>query len=123
METLNDNEVKPFHDDLEKCYDQVELVNQKGDLLLQSSAMNLNDDNENKIERSLETINRLCDSLTINTKAHLARISNIQQPTESTTAPITTNTITSGIKEEVSKTLFYIFEKQNIVYLFRFHLK
>lgn len=107
METLNDNQMKPFHDDLEKYYDQVELINQKGDLLLQGSASNLNDDNENKIERLLETINRNYDSLIVNTNARIARVSNIQQPTESTT----TITTASGINEEVCITLLSIFSR------------
>ncbi|CAM4876988.1 unnamed protein product [Rotaria socialis] len=99
MEALNDNEVKAFHDDLEKYYEQIESINQKGELLLQSSAINLNDDNENRIEHLLETINRNYDSLTVNTKARLQQITNIQQ---STPLPTTTTTTTTTTGEEAS---------------------
>ncbi|CAF4821283.1 unnamed protein product, partial [Rotaria socialis] len=95
----NDNEVKAFHDDLEKYYEQIESINQKGELLLQSSAINLNDDNENRIEHLLETINRNYDSLTVNTKARLQQITNIQQ---STPLPTTTTTTTTTTGEEAS---------------------
>ncbi|CAF4551278.1 unnamed protein product [Rotaria socialis] len=100
MEALNDNEVKAFHDDLEKYYEQIESINQKGELLLQSSAINLNDDNENRIEHLLETINRNYDSLTVNTKARLQQITNIQQSTPLPTTTTTTTTTTTG--EEAS---------------------
>ncbi|CAF1587078.1 unnamed protein product [Rotaria magnacalcarata] len=96
MEALNDNEVKAFHDDLEKYYEQIESINQKGELLLQSSAINLNDDNENRIEHLLETINRNYDSLTVNTKARLQQITNTQQ---STPLPTTTTTTTTTVEE------------------------
>ncbi|CAF3411588.1 unnamed protein product [Rotaria sp. Silwood1] len=99
MPTINENELKNFHDDLEKYYEQVELLNQKGELLLQSSAVNLNDDNENKIERLLETINRNYDSLTINTKVRLENLHNIQQ---SATPATTTTTITTAEEEQIS---------------------
>ncbi|CAF3890084.1 unnamed protein product, partial [Rotaria sp. Silwood1] len=98
MSTINENELKNFHDDLEKYYEQVELLNQKGELLLQSSAVNLNDDNENKIERLLETINRNYDSLTINTKVRLENLHNIQQ---SATPATTTTTITTAEEEQI----------------------
>ncbi|CAF3366835.1 unnamed protein product [Rotaria socialis] len=100
MEALNDNEVKAFHDDLEKYYEQIESINQKGELLLQSSAINLNDDNENRIEHLLETINRNYDSLIVNTKARLQQITNIQQSTPLPTTTTTTTTTTTG--EEAS---------------------
>ena len=67
FETINDNEI-------EKIYEQVELVNQKGELLLQSSA---NDSNENQIERLLETINRNYENLSTKNKAHLNNINQI----------------------------------------------
>jgi hypothetical protein len=73
FETINDNEI-------EKIYEQVELVNQKGELLLQSSA---NDSNENQIERLLETINRNYENLSTKTKAHLNNINQINPITES----------------------------------------
>jgi hypothetical protein len=77
--------LKNFHDDLEKFYEQVELLNQKGELLLQSSATNVNDDNENPIERSLETINRNYDSLSTKTKARLQNTNNTEAPIQSIT--------------------------------------
>ncbi|CAF0847061.1 unnamed protein product [Rotaria sordida] len=98
MQIINDNELKTFSDDLEKYYEQVELINHKGELLLQSSAVNLNDDNENKIERLLEIINRNYDSLTINTKIRLENINHIQQST--TQLPTTTTTTTTITPEE-----------------------
>ncbi|CAF5056504.1 unnamed protein product, partial [Rotaria sp. Silwood1] len=81
MSTINENELKNFHDDLEKY-----------------SAVNLNDDNENKIERLLETINRNYDSLTINTKVRLENLHNIQQ---SATPATTTTTITTAEEEQI----------------------
>jgi len=87
FETMNEDELKTFNENLEKYYQQIELLNQKGELLLQSSATNLNDDNDNQIERLLETINRNYDSLTIKTKVRLDNTDNIQQ---STTSSITT---------------------------------
>jgi hypothetical protein len=96
FETMNDNELKTFHDNLEKYYEQVESLNQKGELLLQSSAINLNDDNENQIEHLLETINRNYDNLTIKTKVLLENTDHIPQPTKSTTT-----TTTTAIEEEV----------------------
>jgi hypothetical protein len=88
FETMNEDELKNFNDNLEKYYQQVELLNQKGELLLQSSATNLNDDNDNQIERLLETINRNYDSLTIKTKVRLDNTDDIQK---STTSSITTD--------------------------------
>jgi hypothetical protein len=85
FEILIDEELKNFHDDLEKFYEQVELLNQKGELLLQSSATNVNDDNENPIERSLETINRNYDSLSTKTKARLQNTNNTEAPIQSIT--------------------------------------
>jgi hypothetical protein len=64
FETINENEI-------EKIYEQVELVNQKGELLLQSSA---SDSNENQVEHLLETINRNYDHLSSKTKARLDNI-------------------------------------------------
>jgi hypothetical protein len=88
FETMNEDELKNFNDNLKKYYQQVELLNQKGELLLQSSATNLNDDNDNQIERLLETINRNYDSLTIKTKVRLDNTDDIQK---STTSSITTD--------------------------------
>ncbi|CAF2993985.1 unnamed protein product [Rotaria sp. Silwood2] len=99
IQTINDNELKTFNDDLEKYYEQVELLNQKGELLLQSSAVNLNDDNENKVERLLETINRNYDCLTVYTKARIEDINNIQQ---STTQETTTTTTTTTEEQQIS---------------------
>jgi len=88
FETMNEDELKTFNENLEKYYQQIELLNQKGELLLQSSATNLNDDNDNQIERLLETINRNYDSLTIKTKVRLDNTDDIQK---STTSSITTD--------------------------------
>jgi hypothetical protein len=82
FEAMTDDELKSFNEDLDKFYEQVESLNQKGELLLQSSASNLNDDNENQIERLLETINRNYDSLTVKTKTNLDDTDNIQQPSK-----------------------------------------
>jgi hypothetical protein len=79
-ESLNNNELKNLNEELEKYYEQVELLNQKGELLLQSSATNLNDDNDNHIERLLETINRNYDGLAIKTKARIETTDQIHQP-------------------------------------------
>ncbi|CAF2835913.1 unnamed protein product [Rotaria sp. Silwood2] len=107
IQTINDNELKTFNDDLEKYYEQVELLNQKGELLLQSSAVNLNDDNENKVERLLETINRNYDCLTVYTKARIEDINNIQQSTtqETTTTTTTTTTEEQQISPEITNKL------------------
>jgi hypothetical protein len=70
------------NDEIGKLYEQVELVNQKGELLLQSSSI---DSNENQVERLLETINRAYDNLTNKTKIHLDDINKIPQPTIITT--------------------------------------
>ena len=42
INSLNDKEkdLGQIHDELEKSYEQVELINQKGELLLQGSAVN-----------------------------------------------------------------------------------
>jgi hypothetical protein len=97
FETMNDNELKIFNENLEKYYEQVELLNQKGELLLQSSATNLNDDNENQIEQLLETINRNYDGLSVKTKIRLDKTDHIPQPTLTSPPPTTTTTT-----EEVS---------------------
>jgi len=109
FEIMTDDELKSFNEDLDKFYEQVESLNQKGELLLQSSASNLNDDNENQIERLLETINRNYDSLTVKTKTNLDDTDNIQQPSK----PIET-------EEEIVKEKFRIEEKKRIRSLFRF---
>ena len=46
---------------------------------------NKNDNNENQIERSLETINRNYDSLAIRTKVRLQNTNNTQPSIKSTT--------------------------------------
>jgi hypothetical protein len=84
FDNMNENELQIFNNQLEKYYEQVELLNQKGELLLQSSATNLNDEQDNHIEHLLETINRNYDSLTIKTKVRL------EQPIQSTITTTTT---------------------------------
>jgi chaperonin cofactor prefoldin len=84
-DSLNNNELKNLNEELEKYYEQVELLNQKGELLLQSSATNLNDDNDNHIERLLETINRNYDGLAIKTKARIENADQVDQPKPTTT--------------------------------------
>lgn len=106
FETMTDDELKSFNEDLEKFYEQVESLNQKGELLLQSSASNLNDDNENQIERLLETINRNYDSLTVKTKTNLDdTTTHIPQPTK----PIKS-------EEEIVKKAFRIEEYKIILF-------
>jgi len=69
IDQVNDEQMAQVRQDLEKFYEQVELMNQKGEFLLQSSAINLQDDQENPIEKVLETINKVYDSLTM--KCHV----------------------------------------------------
>ncbi len=57
---LNEKQLHVETIELEKLYEQIELLNQKGGLLLQSSTI---DSNDNQIERLLETIHRTYDSL------------------------------------------------------------
>ena len=92
FERLNDTELQTFNNDLEKYYEQVELLNQKGELLLQSSATNLNDDKENQIEHLLETINRNYDSLTIRNKVRIDSVNNIPHSPKLPTPPPTATT-------------------------------
>jgi len=75
FETIN-------NDEIEKLYEQIELLNQKGELLLQSSSI---DSNENQVEHLLEKINRTYDSLTIKIKVHLDNINQLSQSTTTTT--------------------------------------
>jgi hypothetical protein len=70
------------NDEIEKLYEQIELLNQKGELLLQSSSI---DSNENQVEHLLEKINRTYDSLTIKIKIHLDNINQLSQSTTTTT--------------------------------------
>jgi hypothetical protein len=77
-ETMNAEQLRIYHDDLEKSYEQVELLNHKGELLLQSSATNTSSDNDNQIERLLENINRNYDSLNMKTKFRIQQ--NDSQP-------------------------------------------
>jgi hypothetical protein len=95
FDNMNENELQIFNNQLEKYYEQVELLNQKGELLLQSSATNLNDEQDNHIEHLLETINRNYDSLTIKTKVRL------EQPIQSTITTTTTEheEVIENIKE------------------------
>lgn len=97
LETIGDDQLKTFNDDLEKYYEQVELLNQKGEILLQSSASNSND---NQIERRLENINRNYDSLTIITKARLQQA----DPTAPKTPSITTTEETVSHRNSTNQT-------------------
>ena len=85
LETIGGDQLTTLNDDLEKYYEQVELLNQKGEILLQSSAGNANDENENQIEHQLENINRNYDSLTMNTKARLQHTDPVTPKTPSIT--------------------------------------
>ncbi|CAF3599478.1 unnamed protein product [Adineta steineri] len=115
LEILSENDLKSFNNDLEKCYEQVELLNQKGELLLQSSATNLNDENDNQIERLLEAINRNYDSLTVKTKSNLENTDHTQQstmiPTEeqeeeeqNIISPILTNQLSNELQHHIEET-------------------
>jgi len=70
------------NDEIEKVSEQIELLNQKGELLLQNSSI---DSNENQVERLLETINRTYDNLAIKIKSHSNNINQISQPITITT--------------------------------------
>jgi uncharacterized protein YciI len=87
LETINDDELKSFHDEIEKHCEQIELLNQKGELLLPNSDT---DSNENEVERLLEAINRNYDSLIIKTKARLDNINKIHQTTPAKTDDVRT---------------------------------
>ncbi len=85
MTLLNEKEIHfeiINNDEIEKLYEQIELLNQKGELLLQSSSI---DSNENQVEHLLEKINRTYDSLTIKIKIHLDNINQLSQSTTTTT--------------------------------------
>ncbi|CAF1503793.1 unnamed protein product [Adineta steineri] len=77
LETIPDNELNTFHNDIEKLYEQIELLNQKGELLLQSLGT---DSNENQVERVLDTISRNYDNLITRIKVRLDNINNPYQP-------------------------------------------
>jgi len=87
LETINDDELKSFHDEIEKHCEQIELLNQKGELLLPNSET---DSNENEVERLLEAINRNYDNLIIKTKARLDNINKIHQTTPAKTDDVRT---------------------------------
>ena len=90
FETIDDQSLKGFQDELDRTYEQVELLNQKGELLLQSSAVNVNEDN--RVERQLETINKNYDSLTMKLKARLQTVEKAQQPARTTTQDVVSET-------------------------------
>lgn len=96
---MNDEQLTTLHNDLEKYYEQVEVLNQKGELLLQSSATNLNEDQANPIEQLLETINRNYDSLTTKAKVRLERSNNLQPAMTQSTISSPTTTITTTSEE------------------------
>ncbi|CAF4637461.1 unnamed protein product, partial [Rotaria magnacalcarata] len=79
------NELKDFQDEIEKLNENVEFINQKGALLLQSST---SDSNDNPVERLLETINRSYDTLASKLKTPLNDSNQIES---STTTTITTD--------------------------------
>jgi thioesterase domain-containing protein len=85
LETIGGDQLQTFNDDLEKYYEQVELLNQKGEILLQSSASNAGEENDNQIERLLENINRNYDSLTAITKVRLQQTDPVSPKTPSIT--------------------------------------
>lgn len=86
---MNNEQLAGLDNQLEKYYEQVESLNQKGELLLQSSATNLNDEQENPIEPLLEAINRNYDSLAMKTKLRLDQSNALQPSTPSTTTSTT----------------------------------
>lgn len=79
LERFDSEQLKDFHEKLEKTYDQVESLNQKGEILLQSSASQTTEETENRVEKLLENINKSYDSLMVKTKARLESLT----PTES----------------------------------------
>ena len=87
LERINDHGLNDFHDQIEKLYEQVELINQKGELLLHSSG---NDGNDNHVECTLETMNRNYDSLIREIRI---RLDNINQSTSPKTNHVRENTI------------------------------
>lgn len=114
---MNDEQLTNLNNQLEKYYEQVETLNQKGELLLQSSATNLNEEQVNPIEQLLETINRNYDSLTTKTKIRLERSNNLQptmtqstisSPTITTSeevdAPILTEQLADEIRHHIEET-------------------
>ena len=64
----SENQSETLPEDLEKLYDQLESLNQKGEILLQSSASQPTDENPNQVERLMETINRSYDRLMLKSK-------------------------------------------------------
>ena len=64
FESIKDDNLKNFFDEVEKLNDQIESIGQKRELLLQNS-------NKNQIEYLLETINRNYNSLIVKTKTSL----------------------------------------------------
>ena len=84
LERINDHGLNDFHDQIEKLYEQVEFINQKGELLLQSSG------NDNHVECTLETMNRNYDSLIREIRI---RLDNINQSTSPKTNHVRENTI------------------------------
>ena len=91
FETIDDQALKGFQEELDKAYEQVELLNQKGELLLQSSAVNVNEDNQ--VERQLETINKNYDGLTMKVKARLQTAEKVKPPTRTTTSDDVSHTL------------------------------
>ena len=91
FETIDDQALKGFQEELDKAYEQVELLNQKGELLLQSSAVNVNEDNQ--VERQLETINKNYDALTMKIKARLQTAEKAKPPTRTTTSDDVSHTV------------------------------
>ncbi|CAF4468439.1 unnamed protein product [Rotaria socialis] len=82
IETINYNELKDFQDEIEKLNENIEFINQKGALLLQSST---SDSNDNPVERILESISRSYDTLTSKLKTPLNDANQIDSSTTTTT--------------------------------------
>ena len=69
LQVVTDAELNGFDDRIEKLAEQVELLNQKGEFLLQSSAGGGGEDNQ--VESLLDSVNRNYDLLILKIKTRL----------------------------------------------------
>ena len=69
LQTVADADLNGFDDRIEKLSEQVELLNQKGEFLLQSSAGGGGEDNQ--VESLLDSVNRNYDLLILKIKTRL----------------------------------------------------
>ena len=78
-EAVDEHAWQAFHDQIAKMSEQVEILNQKGEFLLQGAAISADETNDNQVECLLETVNRHYDALTTKTKGSFAKNANIQE--------------------------------------------